>query len=55
MQPQTQAPRQTALQYEQLTPEEDSILIPEEEEAEETNEENTVVGEKKTIRFDKQM
>ena len=54
-QPQAQVPRQTALQYEQLTPEEDSILIPEEEEAEETNEENTVVGEKKTIRFDKQM
>jgi len=50
---QTQVPRQTALQYEQLTPEEDSILIPEEEEAEETNEENTIVGEKKTIRFDK--
>jgi DNA-directed RNA polymerase II subunit RPB2 len=53
MQPQMQVPMQTAMQYEQLTPEEDSILIPEEEVEEETNEENTIVGEKKTIRFDR--
>jgi len=53
MQPQMQVPMQTAMQYEQLTPEEDSILIPEEEAEEETNEENTIVGEKKTIRFDR--
>jgi hypothetical protein len=53
MQPQMQVPTQTAMQYEQLTPEEDSILIPEEEVEEETTEENTIVGEKKTIRFDR--